>query len=169
LTSSQINLIAFAVRDGGAEPEDARRLMQHFCELVDRGRQVPPQLLQHFRQSFSAYLDGTKKLEAALGVVRKRGRPQADENLRREIAAEILRQRLVGKSHEQALMHTATQFGWSETIISEAWKNYKFSAIDLILIERANRHPKFSVSEQKRLANIYPNMPRIDSSGKIAE
>jgi hypothetical protein len=112
LTETQINLIAFAIRDGIAKPEDAKRLMAHFCELVERRQPLPPRLLEHFREAFRFYLDGTKKLESALGVVRKRGRPRRDEIKRAEMAAEVLRQRLTGKTHEQALLHTVEEFGW---------------------------------------------------------
>jgi hypothetical protein len=76
LTESQINQIAFAVRDGTAKPQDAKRLMAHFCELVEHRKPLPPRLLEHFRATFRAYLDGTKKLEAALGVVARGDGPR---------------------------------------------------------------------------------------------
>ena len=98
LTPFQINQIAFAVRDGIAHPEDLKCLMTHFCHLVESRKPLPPRLIEHFREAFTAYIDGTKSLEVALGVKRKRGRPSADQNIRVEMAAEIIRQLLAGET-----------------------------------------------------------------------
>jgi hypothetical protein len=171
LTPVQINQIAFAVREGIAKKEDAKRLMAHFCELVERREPFPARLLEHFREAFNVYLNGTKRLEAALGVVRKKGRPPGDEIKRAEMAAEVLRERLAGKTHERALIHMVEEFGWNETVVSEAWRDYRMSALDLVIIERASakREPKFTYKERQRFREIFRNMPPIDDCGKIVD
>lgn len=145
--------------------------MAHFCELVECRKPLPPRLLEHFREAFSVCLNGAKRLEAALGVVRKKGRPPGDDIKRAELAAEVLRQRLAGNTHERAIMHTVEEFGWNETVVSEAWRDHRMSALDLVIIERASarKEPKFTDKEQQRLRQIFRNLPRIDDCGKIAD
>jgi hypothetical protein len=72
---------------------------------------LPPQLIEHFREAFTAYIDGKKSLEVALGVNRKSGRPSADQNIRVEMAAEVMRRRLAGETDKKALLHTVKKFG----------------------------------------------------------
>ena len=166
MTESQINQIAFAVRDGIAKPEDARRLLEHFVELVDRGKPVSPRLLEHLREAFSAYLNGTKSLEQAVGVARKKGRPPADEIIRAEMAAEVMRLRLAGISHQQALSETARKYGWAESIISTAWRGHRMSALQLIAAERVNSVPRFAEQEKKLLKRMFRDMPELDTPEK---
>jgi hypothetical protein len=169
LTDFQINQIAFAVRDGIATPEDAKRLVAHFCELIERRKPFPPRLLEHFREAFSAYLSGTKSLEQALGMARKKGRPPADEVIQAKMAAEVMRRRLVGTSHQQALEETAHKYGWAESVISIAWRGHRMSALQLIVVERVNIQPLFTESEKRLLRKIFHDMPKLDYSGKIAD
>ena len=75
-------------------------------------------------------------IESALGLRRKKGRPKADERLRIEMAAEVLRQRLAGVSHQEALEEVSCVFGWGTTTVGEAWANHKFGALECLLVER---------------------------------
>jgi hypothetical protein len=158
LTDFQINQIAFAVRDGIAKPADARRLMEHFVELVDGGKPVPPRLLEHLREAFNTYLAGTKSLEQALGVARKKGRPPADEINQAEMAAEVMGRRLAGINHQQALREAADKFGYAKSIISTAWRHYRMSALQLISGERNNMVPRFTEYERNVLRKIFRDM-----------
>jgi hypothetical protein len=164
-----MNLIAFDIRNGIAKPEDAKRLLDHFCELVERRKPVPPRLLEHLREAFRAFLDGAKTLDRALGMKRKKGKPPADEITRVDMAAEVMRCRLAGKTHEQALIATAQKFGWVESIISEAWAKYRGLGLDQILVERRNLNPKFTDEEKVRLGEMLHTMPKLDRCGKIAD
>jgi hypothetical protein len=169
LTDSRMNLIAFDIRNGIAKPEDAKRLLEHFCELVDRGKPVPSRLLEHLREAFQAFLDDAKTLDRALGVKRKKGRPPADEIIRAQMAAEVMRCRLAGKTHEQALITTVQRFGWVESVISEAWAKYRGLGLDRILVERQNLNPKFTDKEKERLRDMLHTMPKLDRCGKISD
>jgi len=104
LTPATINQIAWEVREGNADPEDARRLLELFCESGDR---IPRELLSHFCEAFRAYLGGKKTLDSALGLARKRGRPGADEERQQMLAVEVLRHRLAGLSSEDAIAKVA--------------------------------------------------------------
>jgi hypothetical protein len=169
LTSFQINQIAFAARDGVANPEDAKRLMAHFCDLVERRKPLPSRLTEHFREAFTDYLDGAKSLEVAFGVKRKKGRPPADANLRIEMAAEVMRHRLAGKSHEKALIHSAVKFGYTETIVSEAWHANRMAALDLVIRERDNHDHQFTDIQKNILRRILHDMSQLNYLGKIAD
>ncbi len=50
-----------------------------------------------------------------------------------EIAAEVLRQRLLGNSHDRSVAHVATQFERPETLIYEAWRDNWLSALNLVV------------------------------------
>jgi hypothetical protein len=169
LTLSQIDLIAFAVRDGDATGEDAKRLMAHFCDLVESGKPVPQRLLEHFNEAFKAYLHGTKKIEAALGLVRKKGRPPVDQKHNVEMAAEVLRLRLDGTTYEVAVEETAQKFSCSETTVRQALRGNRMVALDCVVIEREKQRRKFTDEEKARLRKIFHDMPRIDRFGKIAD
>lgn len=52
LSDSQVNQIAFDVRDGVASKQDARRLLAYFCQLVEQDKRLPRRLLEHLRQAF---------------------------------------------------------------------------------------------------------------------
>jgi hypothetical protein len=52
--------IASDIRDGKADPEQARRLLRHFLDCTERGRPdqkvLPDPLLEFFRYVFTVYL-----------------------------------------------------------------------------------------------------------------
>jgi hypothetical protein len=169
LTPFQINQIAFAVPKGIAHPDDAKRLIAHFCDLVESRKPLPPRLIEHFREAFTAYIDGTKSLEAALGVKRRKGHPHADEKQRIEMATEVMRQRLAEQTHEQALIRTAQKFNCAETIISEAWRAHKLSALDLVIENRDRNGDQFTAAQKKVLQRILHDMPRLNHFGKITD
>ena len=147
--------IALKVRDGEAEPSDARKLLEHFCQYVDQ-ESMPNILLEHLRDSFRSYLDGKQSIEGALGLTKKTGRPNADVGNRQQMAAAVLRQRLQGISHQNALAHVATKFAGNKTIVGEAWKAYKLTAIAIVLQDpdrEAGKDP-WTTEERARLRRI---------------
>jgi hypothetical protein len=150
LAPSELNLMAFAVREGRANKDDARALLTLFCECVEHRlilarNPVADRLLEHVREAFRAYLDGDRNIESALGLVGKKGRlkadarrNEADEKMRMQMAADVLRHRLNAMSHQDALAMVEQTFGWGQTTISEAWASYKSSALILVRIDRGS-------------------------------
>jgi len=45
-STSEINLIAFDVRDGKASPENAKRLLSEFCRLAEADQPIPRRLVR---------------------------------------------------------------------------------------------------------------------------
>ena len=174
LTLSRINQMAFAARDGEANHDDARILLTLFCRCIEQGtisahNPAADRLLEHVRGAFQAYLEDKRGIEAALGLTRKKGRPaarrnEADDDMRVRMATEVLCRRLEGTSHQDALAATAEKFGWSETIVSTAWKDFQLSAIALLQISLGAR--PFTVPERERLTEIFGNNDWFIASGK---
>jgi hypothetical protein len=137
LTRSQRDHVPFDVRDGIANPDDARALLAWFCHRVEYNLPIPQTLLEHLRAGFSSYLDGSKTLDAALGLARKRARPRsADLDMRRQMAKAVLLHRLGGSRHQDALAIVAKRFGWVESVVGEAWRDYRLTAVILANNER---------------------------------
>ncbi len=155
LTRAFINFIAWDIREGVASPEDARRLLECFCNVFDGKESFPPELLHHLRDAFRAFLDGEKTIEAALGIARKKGRPKADPEMRGQMATEILRLRLDGTSHQEALATVSEQFGWGETIVADAWREHQLDAIVMIRLERHLETSPWTPEEVQRLDEIF--------------
>jgi len=140
--------MAIAAREGRASEDDARTLITLFCGCIEHGLVSASDpssncLLEYVREAFQAYLDGKRvgsrdvrevggieevgvgSVEAALGLVRKIGRPKMDGQMRIRMAAEVLHHRLNGMSHQEALAAASEELRKGVTAISEAWAAYK--------------------------------------------
>lgn len=162
LSDSKINLIAFDVRDGTASQEDARLLLMEFVESVQDDRselRVSRILLEHFRDCFASYLNGERGIEAALGLARRRsGRPRADDRRHQDIAADVLRERMYGRSLEEAADLVSERYHLRETQVRQAWGRWKQTAFVILLQERVARGPgSWDPEEKARLSKIFRN------------
>lgn len=146
--------IAWKVRDGTADPDQAKRLMALFRDVVRDGRRLPQELLLHFADAFDAYLTGDRSLIAALGLLGKKGRPKADEAQRIQMAAEVIRRRFAGTSHQVALSEVAEQFRKAESVIGEAFDGYKQSAVIMLRGERPLDSNPWNEEERSILEKI---------------
>ncbi len=138
LSPATIIQIAWEAKDGEADPDDARRLLIHFCEHVDGKRHVPVELLTHLRDAFASYLVGEKTLERALGIKRRRGAPNQEMN-QQKMATEVLRLRLEGRTLEEAAAIVAEGYSKGEdgTVVRDAWAKNKQNAFILLRIIRS--------------------------------
>jgi hypothetical protein len=165
LTQAEVNLIACDVREQTAEPKDARRLLEHFCNLydlwgedkfkADQLRQFE-RLLEHLRDSLGNHLkDKTKSLESVFGLVRKKGRPKADQEHLLKMALELLKLRLIKKlSHEKARLRISEKNYCSIDVVDRAWKNDQQFALELLRDERPDTCP-WTPDETKRLIKMF--------------
>jgi hypothetical protein len=168
LTPVQIQHILSQVVEGVADPDDARRLLESFCESSERN--IRPDLLAHFQAAFRVYLSGAKSLEAALGLTRKRGRPKADDERRHQLALELLKCRLAGASHEDAVVAVSERLHRSASIIKEAWTSHRHEAVLLLRYERLGlleqNQGRWAGDELARLAEIFKNDTAFIPPGK---
>ncbi|MGD8617301.1 MAG: hypothetical protein PVI91_16825 [Gammaproteobacteria bacterium] len=166
LTRAAINQIAWEIREGDAEPEQARQLLGHFCDLVESRQLVPPELLTYMKDAMRAYLAGEKTLESALGLARKRGRPKADQQTRIQMAAEVLRCRLGGMSHQDSLSEVAKNFNKAESVIGEAWADWAQDGLFLLRIERSLDQYPWTPEEVEKLTDIFHDKSWFVAPGK---
>ena len=91
VSRAKIHLVDSQVREGEAEPEDIREILEYFCSAADElcttvdGKRAPqPELLAYLKHSFLSFLNGSaNSMDVALGVKRgKRGRRKASEEER---------------------------------------------------------------------------------------
>lgn len=156
LTRAMIFQIAWEVREGKAKPDEARRLLEYFCDCYDEGKEIPEYLIRHLRDAFRAYLNTrTTTIQRALGLTRKRGRPEAGEEQRTHMAAEVLRHRLKGEAHQDALESASEVFGCGISIVGEAWAQYKQDAIAMLRLERALDSYPWTPPEVDRMCKIF--------------
>jgi hypothetical protein len=147
---AEFNQIAFQVRDGEAMPEGARLLMKLFCESVEQGA-IPDRLIMYVRDGFRRHLDTGCSINAALGLARKKGAPKISDQRGIELAAAVLRARLAGESHQEALEIAADKCGSNKTTAGKAWGKHRIAAVAVM---RNERPEGFSEDEKRKLEGI---------------
>jgi hypothetical protein len=165
LTHFDIWHIVLAIREGKASLDDARRLLEKFCNEFDKGMYAQDYLLHYLRDAFHAYLNKEKTIEAALGLKKKKGRPGADEQAQIKMAAEVLRCRLHDMPHQEALMEVSENFGCGETIVAKAWAECQLEAILLLRYERRDKSP-WTPSEIQKMDKVFGDKPWYMMPGK---
>jgi hypothetical protein len=86
---------------------------------------------------------------------------------RASIATEILRQRLAGKTHEQALLFTAEKFGRPESLISEAWYTDRRAARNSVIKELNIQSWELTEEAQAILREIFPPDKKFGRLGEV--
>lgn len=154
LSPRQIKEISEDIKKGIADPLDAKRLMIMFCEYVNNKKEPPKELMIHFKDVFNSILLSSKTVQASLGLARKKSRPKAETENRVDMAYMVLLSRLDGESHQNALSAAAVKFGYTETIIGKAWKEYKQVALDTFRVQRYLESKKITQKEEIKIAKI---------------
>lgn len=162
LSEPEIWHLRFDVRDGVADPAEVKRLLRQFCGRVKNGEAIGYETLQFLAEAFQAYLDSTKKLDAALGLVRKRGAPPAEEwrrNRNAKIAYEMLRLRFEeSKSYEEARAIVSDRFHVSAETARDAWTNCSVVAFTMLRLAWIEDGREMTKDDLARFAEIFENM-----------
>jgi hypothetical protein len=165
VTLGEIRQIAFELREqeGGLDPDRARRLLEAFCDSVDRGKAPPAEMMAHLNTAFRAYLGG-KDLEAALGLTRRAGAPSA-VGLHQGMAMRVLERRLAGLSYRAAVTSTAPEPGAirEESVVKAAWAKHKGDALLALRLRRAVSDKEWMPDELARLKRIFPKDTFVDA------
>lgn len=154
LSPREIFSITCDVNDGTADKADAEKLLAQFCAYVDNQQPLPRDLAVHLRDAFRRYLGGEKTIDSALGLVKKKGRPAANEDEQTLMATEVLRRRFLGTSHQDALSFVAEKLNCAESTVGEAWKKHKLDAWIVFRMERNPDESPWSEDELNRLVKI---------------
>ncbi len=149
-------LAAFDLINGEPDPDNARLLLERYCHAFDNQEEIPYELFLYLRNSFRRYLDKeVNKMDVALGLLKKKGRPKADSQVRINMATEVLRSRLQGKSHQDALYNASEKLKCCETTVGEAWAAWKQTAIIQIRMERPTDKYPWTKEEIERVDKIF--------------
>jgi len=152
LSLAEIFSITLDIRKGKANTEDAKGLMLQFCYYIDN--EIPPskELLWHIRDAFKAILD-KEKPSSALGLMRKKDKLKDDDS-KIAIAKEVLRSRLNGKSHINAVADACVNFNRERTVVGEAWTRNKYDALLELRHERGWDNP-WTPEDAQKLDKIF--------------
>ena len=160
LSRATIHQIAWQIRDDEADPADAKKLLREVVRYLEQSDASPPELERHLRDSLARYLSGEcPSLDRAFGLTRKSGRPKADEYDRIEMAAEVLRARIAGATHQDALRIAGDRCHKSESVIGEAWAAHKFNGLIMLRVERDHDRYPWSAEEVEKLTEILGKDP----------
>ena len=158
LSPANIQDIVLKVRDGEADPEDVRRLLETICHLIATNKPIPLEALQYIKDSFLDHLNDQKSLDRAFGIKRKEsGRPKADEDQRQAMACEFLRLRVSGKSATFTENAVCSEFHRGRTVIREAWAEHKQFALHALRVQRIFENRAWTDKERSRLKKIFKN------------
>jgi hypothetical protein len=136
LSRAEIFQIAWEIRDHAHDPEDARQLLQTFCELFDNKESIPLELLQHLRDAFHTFLETEKlppgqsvKIDTALGLTPGEKRRKFDDREETQIATEFWKLRLNGVTYQAACSELAEKHECGKTMIGEIWAGKKIHSL----------------------------------------
>ena len=155
LTPAGIRQIYMDVSNGTAKASDVKRVLDVFCHPEGKDGRAYQEALKFLQRRLTVFIRDNIPLEKALGLVKRQGRPEADGEIPRNMAAAILRMRLAGRSHQDALAAVSKKFGWGESSVGDAWRVYKMDAVLMLRLERANGSIPWSNQEIERLCKIF--------------
>lgn len=153
MTPLEIDRILYDISKGNAEISDVRQLLEDFCLSVDQGRQPSKKLTEYLAGSFRQFLDNERPtVDACLGLKKSRGAPRIDDVKHIEIAREVLRLLLEGKSLEAASFAVADKMKCSERKVTAAWSRNRVDAVAWLQLDRDGR--KWTAVETTCLCKI---------------
>jgi hypothetical protein len=188
LGPGNISYIASTVRDGTSTPDEAKRLLAEFVRQATGG-DVEPQLIEHVRDCFAAYIARKRRLmpapevgrpgmtlvkiatlEKAFGLIRHTsGRPVIDRDTHCVVAMEVLKRLLVGETLEVASEVVAADRRSAglpisaETDVRDAWAKHKMDGIFYLRISRLREvdpsAPPWTLEEFARLTELFEGEP----------
>ena len=156
LSFGEMAEIIACVREGKSNPVETRRLISEFVRCASQGIPVPAQLIQYLRDGFSTYLNTGQPVAKALGLARSRaGNPGTSDGLSIQIAISVLRARLAGTTHQEALEIAGEDWDCKKTKAGAAWKLHRKEALFALRLERAASGAEWTQSEIVRLNRTF--------------
>jgi len=170
-----IHQIACSIKDGEADPKDAKHMMELFCNYVNKeiqgrkqvygcppDKQIPNGLLLLFRDAFKAILKG-KTPEQALGIKRRKGGARKTE-LHIDTAMEYLKLAIKDIKPTEIKEQLDFKFNLGKSQLEGIWKKYKVEALWQLRDEREKSNPfrfenPFRPKEITILKKLYPWTP----------
>ncbi len=137
--------------DNTVRRNEAKRLLVHFCRLVEQRRQVPIPILECLRFAFLKALNGKTALSQALGLERGRGRPKLPHDQEQiQLAYAVLEERMSGSSYTDAVACVSDNFHRSETVVKNAFR----ALSQTVIWQFRSAHPKLTAEQFNRLKHI---------------
>jgi len=89
--------LAWAVRDGTADPEGALKMFREFMDSVDNDEAISTTLIRYVADAFRFHLNEGCPLESAFGVTRRKYGRKSTQEQHRAYAVDVLNKVLAGK------------------------------------------------------------------------
>ena len=136
MTPGEIKDLIDSIYHGNANPNDAKELLQIFCDCLDKSEPVPNDILIFLKHAFTAVLTEEKTLDKALGLKRKRGTPKRDEEKDTLVALQFLKLKNAGETYLSSTISLAEKLNISEGHVKKCWNRYRDDAMLLLRIEQ---------------------------------
>ena len=135
MNTAEIKDLIDSIYHGNANPNDAKELLQLFCDCIDKSKPIPIDILIFLKHAFTSVLTEEKTLDKALGLKRRRGTPKRDEEKDALVALQFLKLLNSGEPHVSARLILAEKLFISEGQIKKCWANYEEEARYLLRMD----------------------------------
>ena len=142
LTPAVIWQIICDINEGNPDPVQARRLLEYFVKITEKGidkRITNGGLFNFIRDAIKQYLDNPKngELERLLGLKQAKKRP-LNTDKQTQLAWAVLEYLLQGKNRTRAIECVSDDSHVNERNIGKYWDKYKYQALMFEACKRAN-------------------------------
>lgn len=133
-TIGKISMIMDDIINGEADKEDAQQLLTYVAHLKKNNLPVPKMLDDFFKESYEQVLLQNKSYAQAVGLKKRRGRPNAKYELIL-LVADVLENILEYKLKEEAIRVTSEKFHKVPSSIKEIFDKYKHEALHVVKLK----------------------------------
>ena len=156
ITPIRIWQIMFDVKDGDADPVNVKWALRAIYETLGAGLPLSREMRVFLKEGLKRFFDHDYSLDQAFSLKRtKRGRPGLPPETCQTIAAEILRQRLVGRSLEYAAQKVGSDFDIGSTEARRHWSENKLYGYMRLRSERPAEKCPWTNRELVALEKIF--------------
>jgi hypothetical protein len=145
-------------------PEDVKVIMNCYCYCVENKKFIPKEILEFFHGSFTSFLLDNAKLESALMLKGKKGRPKLPPPSEYPLAPDYIDRMLTyildGYSKDKALQVVINDWkskgkNLAAQTINDHYKIYAGAALSNLISERKNYGIGFTQLEKEQLTKYF--------------
>jgi hypothetical protein len=133
-TIGKVTMIMDDIINGEADKEDAKELLNYVAHLKKNNLPIPKLLNDFCNKSFDEVLLQEKSYAQAVGLKKRRGRPNAKHELIL-LVADVLENILQHKLKEEAIRITSRKFYKAPSSIKEIFDKYKHDALHVVKLK----------------------------------
>lgn len=133
-TIGKVSMIMDDIINGEADKEDAKELLNYIAYLKKNNLPIPKLLNDFCNKSFDEVLLQEKSYAQAVGLKKRRGRPNAKHELIL-LVVDVLENILERNLKEEAIRITSRKFHKAPSSIKEIFDKYKHDALHVVKLK----------------------------------